>query len=108
MKTPFEILDVSTLADDTQIKQAYLQKVKQYPPDHYHEQFQQIHTAYQTIKDEKSRLSYELFHYAEADFDALLDAGLVSQTPPVFTYDSFDKFLKASITDQLFNVSTHH
>ena len=51
MKTPYEILEVAEQASDSEIKQAYLQKVKLNPPDRDHEKFQQIHSAYETIKN---------------------------------------------------------
>lgn len=37
MTTPYAILDVDEQATDADIKQAYLRKVKQFPPDHHHE-----------------------------------------------------------------------
>jgi curved DNA-binding protein CbpA len=106
MKTPYDILAVNEQATDVEIKQAYLQKVKQYPPDHYHELFQQIHTAYQTIKDQKSRATYALFDYPEADFDALLDLALVSSEALALSAESFDKLLQASVTDSIFQFYT--
>ncbi len=108
MKTPYEILNVNEQATDAEIKQAYLQKVKQYPPDHHHNLFQQIHTAYQTIKDQKSRLNYTLFQYPEADFDALLDHALAGSETLALSADSFDKLLQASIDDSIFQFSTSH
>ena len=76
MKTPYEILEVAEQASDSDIKQAYLQKVKLNPPDRDHEKFQQIHSAYETIKNATCREKYALFNYPEADFDALLDQAI--------------------------------
>lgn len=106
MKTPYDILAINPDATDTEIKQAYLQKVKQYPPDHHHEMFQQIHTAYQTIKDQKSRINYALFDYPEADFSALLNQALTSTKTPILNADCFEKLLHASITEHIFQLST--
>ena len=61
MKTPYTILGINTDANDDEIKQAYLQQVKNNPPDHDQEKFLQIHQAYLLIKDVKSRVSYDLF-----------------------------------------------
>lgn len=61
MKTAFEILEVSEDATDDAIKQAYLQKVKQYPPEQAPEQFQLIRTAYEAIKTKSLRIKYQLF-----------------------------------------------
>jgi DnaJ-class molecular chaperone len=106
MKTPYEILSVSEHASDADIKQAYLQKVKQYPPDHHHDLFQQIHSAYQTLKDQKSRLNYALFNYPEADFNALLDQGLARSNTLSLSADNFEKLLRASIDERIFQFST--
>lgn len=103
MNTPYDILEVAEHASDAQIKQAYLQKVKQFPPDHYHEQFQRIHQAYESIKDLESRTKYALFILPEADFNALLgQAFRFGQAAPV-SADAFDKLLRASIDEQTFN-----
>jgi curved DNA-binding protein CbpA len=102
MKTPYEILEVSEQASDNEIKQAYLQKVKLNPPDRDHEKFQQIHSAYETIKNATSREKYALFNYPEADFDALLEQAFISVQPSLMSADHFDKLLRASIDDKTF------
>ncbi|MEZ5671230.1 MAG: J domain-containing protein [Thiotrichaceae bacterium] len=61
MKTPFEILNVDETASDEAIKDAYLRKVKQYPPEHAPEQFQQIRAAYEQIRTETGRVQYYWF-----------------------------------------------
>ncbi len=61
MKTPFEILNVPEDADDRQIKDAYLQAVRQFPPEHHPEQFKRIRQAYERIATEEDRLRFLLF-----------------------------------------------
>lgn len=102
MKTPFEILDVAADASDTQIKQAYLQKVKDNPPDRDQARFQSINNAYESIKDAKSRISYALFHIPDADFDALLDKALDSAQPLRIEPEQFVKLLGAGSGDAIF------
>ena len=102
MKTPYEILEVAEQATDNEIKQAYLQKVKLNPPERDHEKFQQIHNAYETIKNVTSREKYALFNYSEADFDALLEQAFISTQPSIMSADHFDKLLRASIDDNTF------
>lgn len=97
MKTPYQILGVAAEANDIEIKQAYLQKVKDCPPDRDQEQFQLINNAYTVIKDHKSRLSHALFTLPAADFDELLDHALrVTQSLPVKP-EHFNKLLRAGI-----------
>ena len=105
MKTPYEILQVSEQATDSEIKQTYLQKVKLNPPDRDNEKFQQIHSAYETIKNVTRREKYALFNYPEADFDALLDQAFSTVQPSLISADYFDKLLLASIDDKTLLIS---
>lgn len=62
MKTPFQILGIGPDADDDRIRQAYLGKVKEFPPDREPKKFTEIQRAYEQVKDLRARLAYELFH----------------------------------------------
>ncbi len=61
MNDPFLLLGVPETADDTAIKQAYLRKVKEFPPDRAPERFQSIRTAFETIQTRRARVRYRLF-----------------------------------------------
>ena len=74
MNNPFEILMVSPDATDEAIKRAYLQKVKEYPPDQAPEQFQAVRSAYESVQNHKARLAYSLFHIEQPNADALSQA----------------------------------
>lgn len=64
--TPFEILGLPEDADDdAQVKQAYLAKVRAYPPERAPQQFQRVREAYETVQDRRKRLAYALFHRRE-------------------------------------------
>jgi curved DNA-binding protein CbpA len=102
MKTPYEILEVAEHASDNDIKQAYLNKVKLNPPDRDQEKFQQLHGAYEIIKNAESREKYALFHYPEADFSTLLDRAFSAAQPPLMNAGLFDKLLRAGINDKTF------
>ena len=99
MQTPYEILDVVVDASNDEIKQAYLQQVKNNPPDRDQEKFQLIHDAYTSIKDHKSRISYEIFTLPTADFDALLDQALHTDQALALNSESFKKILNSSIDE---------
>ncbi|MCQ8102752.1 J domain-containing protein [Methylomonas sp. SURF-2] len=101
MNTPYQILGVTEQASDAEIKQAYLEKVKHNPPDRDQQRFQQIHRAYETIKDEDSRLRYALFHWPGMEFDELLEhvfkpADRISPLPA----DEFLKLLSSVSIEQ--------
>jgi len=102
MKTPYEILDVAVEASDVEIKQAYLRQVKNNPPDHEQEQFQLIHKAYTSIKDNKSRLSHALFTLPTADFNELLDHALNTEHTIELNPQKFNQLLDASIDESIF------
>lgn len=64
MKSYYEILGVSSNADNLTIKKAYRQLVKQYHPDIYKGEdrdtkFQEIQKAYDVLSDENKRASYD-------------------------------------------------
>jgi DnaJ-class molecular chaperone len=102
MKTPYELLAVTELATDAEIKQAYLQQVKLNPPDRDQAKFQQLHSAYETIKDATEREKIALFNYPEADFDDLLDQAFMDSEPSLITADHFEQLLRVSIDDKIF------
>ena len=54
-KDPWAILGIPVHADDQQIRTAYLQKVKNYPPDRAPQQFEQIRDAYEVLRDPQRR-----------------------------------------------------
>jgi len=99
MKTPYQILGIATDSTDAEIKHAYLQKVKENPPDHNQEQFQLIHNAYTSIKDIKSRTSYDLFNIPTADFDQFINQALNSEQTVQLTPKHFSKLLFASVDE---------
>jgi curved DNA-binding protein CbpA len=61
---PFLILRVSPGASDPEIRRAYLDAIRKFPPESEPERFQAISHAYEQIRDEKSRLKYLLFDRA--------------------------------------------
>jgi len=91
MKNPFDILGVADDATDEAIKKAYLQQVRQYPPERSPEQFQLIRAAFDAIKTQQQRLKYQLFYHEPPALNALLERCLqmgTSQqrpTPELFT-----------------------
>jgi curved DNA-binding protein CbpA len=102
MKSPYEILGLVHDANDGEIKQAYLRKVKAHPPESDPENFQVIHQVYQAVKDAKSRLQFELFNLPEACFDDMLDHAFSREDNTALTADQLLKLLRASIDDKVF------
>jgi DnaJ-class molecular chaperone len=70
---PYVTLNVAENADDAVIRRAYLDAVREFPPDLHPERFRRISKAYESIKTEKQRAEFELFD-VESEFDSPFDA----------------------------------
>jgi DnaJ-domain-containing protein 1 len=57
---PFQVLGIGEQATDDQVRQAYLNKVKQFPPDKEPEEFERVRDAYDQIKDPRRRIQQTL------------------------------------------------
>ncbi len=97
MKTPFDILCISIDATDELIKKAYLQKVRQYPPERAPEQFRHIRAAFEAIKTRDQRLKYQLFHHEPPSLGALLERALRITQPQRPTEALFAQALAESL-----------
>ncbi len=87
MLTYYLILELPTDADDTAIRQRYLQLVQQYPPEKYPEKFQRITEAYEALKSPRERIRTRLFgcskiHDSEQMIRDLIDAAAVKKKRP--------------------------
>lgn len=103
MQTPYQILNIITDdASDDEIKQAYLRKVKDNPPDRDQEQFQLIHNAFSAIKDPKSRMNYALFNMPSASFEEVINQALSTKQTLQINPEHFIKMLSASIDETTF------
>ncbi|SMD04810.1 DnaJ domain-containing protein [Desulfocicer vacuolatum DSM 3385] len=61
MLKSYLVLGLSLDATDQEIRKKYLQLVKAYSPEKTPETFKEITTAYESIKDQRSRAETELF-----------------------------------------------
>lgn len=62
MRNPWLILGVPLEADDAAIRRAYLERVREFPPDRFPARFQAIQAAYDLVKTRWARLEYRLFN----------------------------------------------
>lgn len=82
---PWSILGVSPEADDTQVRAAYMRKVKEYPPDRCGPQFERVRDAYEQLKDPYRRARHLVLGAApDSPLESLLDevAGLRNYVGP--------------------------
>jgi DnaJ-class molecular chaperone len=96
---PYLVLGVPSGANDQTIRRAYLEAIKQSPPEADPKRFQAASQAYEKIKDQESRHRHILFDHdcpANSPLDAL--ARYASHCrhldPPAF--DAMKEFLRAA------------
>ncbi len=91
--TPYAILGVEPDATPAQIRVAYLQKVREHPPERDQEGFKRVREAYETLRSPRKRAELELLELrhgpAEFDLDRLRD------TPPPPLPERFAEHLLA-------------
>ncbi len=56
-----EVLGLQSNATDEEIRAAYIQKVKEFPPDRSPAEFEQVRDAYEKLRDPRRRIREWLF-----------------------------------------------
>jgi len=83
LKDPYIILSLDRKTTDEEVRKAYLEAIRLYPPEKDTEVFQQIQIAYDDIKTHRLRLQRELFHYQlPSPEDLVAQAASHSSTSP--------------------------
>jgi len=59
LKNYYEILGINQTATEMEIKKAYFNQVRKYPPDRYQEEFMAIREAYELLSDKKTKYQYD-------------------------------------------------
>ena len=100
MPSPFAVLGVAETADDDAIKKAYLQQVREHPPERDSERFQAIRVAYEAIKTRRDRLRYRLFGQETPDLVGLMASALQPGPRRRPTEQQLRQFLNGRLTGQ--------
>ncbi len=93
--SPYQVLGISESADDKDIRNAYLQRVKESPPERNPEAFKKIRKAYGILKDanERKKLDMSMFR---TDSDIPLKTGTAETLEDLFSERIFHLLLASS------------
>lgn len=61
MENFYQILDIEKNVTSKEVKKAYNKLLRKYPPEKEPEKYKEIREAYETLKDEENRKSYNIF-----------------------------------------------
>jgi curved DNA-binding protein CbpA len=68
------VLDLPPDSDDAAIRQRYLELVRQFAPEHHPEKFAAIRAAYDSLRDQDTRLRHRLFEAGKREtVEAILE-----------------------------------
>ena len=99
---PYLILRVSPNASDAEIRRAYLEGIRKFPPERQPERFQAISHAYGQIRDETSRLQYRLFDRssspAATPAEAFVEFCAASPVEKPLDFEAMKAFLRSCTT----------
>src|SRR6266581_2265747 len=96
---PYLVLDVPANADDQTIRAAYLQAIKDSPPDAAPQRFQAVSQAYRQIQDQASRNRHILFNRdcpADSPLDALVRYARFQRHFEPLPFDAMKELLVAA------------
>ena len=95
---PYLVLGVPLDADDARIRRAYLDAVKETPPETHPARFKEVAAAYEKIKDELARYRYELFDTtcsSDSPLEVVLRHSYATVRSAPLGFDAMKEFLRA-------------
>ena len=95
---PYVVLGVPREAGDACVRRAYLDAVKQSPPETHPVRFKAIAAAYEKIKDEHARCRYELFDTdcpGDSPLDLFLRHARMTARPEPLAFEAMKEYLRA-------------
>ena len=78
---PYAVLDVPRDADDAAIRTAYMQKVRQFPPESHGTEFAHVRQAYECLKELDARADLWLFEQGLLDSPESLMKSVLTKLP---------------------------
>ena len=95
---PFHLLGIRETAGNEEIRRAYIEAIKLYPPERDAARFAELTRAYESIKDERARYEYVLFNRdcpGDSPLDVLVRwARVRGNVPRPLSADAMKDFLR--------------
>jgi curved DNA-binding protein CbpA len=101
MNNPYLVLRVTPDSTDAEIRRAYLDGVREFPPERDPERFQAIAQAYELIRDEPARLRYYLFNHelpGGTPAETFANYCAAAPVPKPLPFEEMKAFLRACST----------
>lgn len=99
MRNAYRVLGIDASAGDEAVKKAYLERVREFPPDHDPERFQEARSAYEALRTGSDRLRYALFATPEPDLDAIFGPLLAAGKRGRPSVDDFRELFAAALAE---------
>jgi DnaJ-class molecular chaperone len=81
MTDPFHILGVTADSDDESVRRRYLELVKENPPEQAPEKFAAVRGAYESLRDQETRLRYRLFEAGKQETVSAIIEDVTCRSP---------------------------
>ena len=108
MENPYDILGIDKDASTADVKKAYFNLIKQHTPEKHGEEFKEIRSAYEQLKDTKKRLETDMFIFSDPykefvieepaekrEYEAKIDLNIVINT----MLESFSDLIRTDFRD---------
>jgi DnaJ-class molecular chaperone len=83
MQSAYEKLGLSSIASEAEIRNRYLQLVREYPPDRAPERFAEIRAAFDELRNPAAQMERRLFRLSTEDSLADLEKELLARLKKV-------------------------
>ena len=71
MKYPYGLLGIGEAASGKEIRQAYLERLKAYPPEYCGEKFQELNDAYRLLENDLEKAKLNVFGIPQSNPDGV-------------------------------------
>ncbi len=74
----YKILDTTANAGQKKIKEKYIEKIREFPPETYPDEFENIREAYETLRSPQARREYDLMRRYGGKIEKLMEKAMLA------------------------------